>query len=98
MNTIADFSTDSEIQELNTRVASGDKDVKDYLIINDKLFRVLNDRKLLVEPRRMKKELVSNVHSELAHLGMEKTLYQLRKSFYFTNMQQFVKKIYYKLF
>ena len=84
--------SDSELQSIKERILKDDKSLNDYVIISGKLFRNLNGNHLFVVPRGMRRNLVVSVHDEIAHLGVDKTLHEIKKNYFFPNMRKYVKK------
>ncbi|KAK9744220.1 Reverse transcriptase (RNA-dependent DNA polymerase) [Popillia japonica] len=82
---------DEEIRIIKAQL-SDQPNANGLYLLNGKVFKVVDNNSLLLVPRCMRKELVMKVHDDISHLGLDKTMDQLRQNYYFKNMRKYVKK------
>ncbi|GFV09324.1 transposon Tf2-9 polyprotein [Trichonephila clavipes] len=81
---------DEYINSLKTLLEN--KQIIDFVVKNDVLYKIENDSDVLVVPQQMQTEIVKNIHSK-GHLGINKTESMVKQSFYFTNVRKCVENV-----
>lgn len=87
-------TNDSETQTLISRLASGDVDSNQYLMLNDLLhYKTSPDAepKLFV-PKGYRLSILKLYHDETCHAGFDKVFHKIRQHFWFPGMAVFIKK------
>lgn len=83
---------DSEIKRMKEKLETGVGPTKDYKLVNGKLMKEMDGKLVLVVPAKSRRALVLKTHEDIAHLGVDKTVNELRKNYHFKNMRKYVKK------
>lgn len=65
---------------------------KNYIVKNNKLFRVVNNELKWVVPKSARFQLCKLNHDDIGHFSLEKTFHKISKDFWFPKMKRFVKK------
>ncbi|GFT49336.1 transposon Tf2-9 polyprotein [Trichonephila clavipes] len=81
---------DEYINSLKTLLEN--KQINDFVVKNDVLYKIENDNDVLVVPQQMQTEIVKNMHSK-GHLGINKTESMVKRSFYFPNVRKCVENL-----
>ncbi|GFT24237.1 hypothetical protein TNCV_2064651 [Trichonephila clavipes] len=81
---------DEYINSLKTLLEN--KQINDFVVKNDVLYKIENDNDVLVVPQQMQTEIVKNIHSK-GHLGINKTESMVKQSFYFPNVRKCVENV-----
>ncbi|GFU39324.1 transposon Tf2-9 polyprotein [Trichonephila clavipes] len=81
---------DEYINSLKTLLEK--KQINDFVVKNDVLYKIENDNDVLVVPQQMQTEIVKNIHSK-GHLGINKTESMLKQSFYFPIVRKCVENV-----
>ncbi|XP_036322131.1 uncharacterized protein LOC118736139 [Rhagoletis pomonella] len=83
---------DDRVREIISKVTSAGKGESDeYTVQNGRLYRKEKNKKLWVVPNAMRYKIIQNVHEKVKHLGVEKTIEETQKYFWFPRMRNFVK-------
>ena len=64
---------------------------QNYDLVQNRLMRIVNGRKMWVVPNRVRWRLVSCYHDEMGHFGEEKVLELLKEKFWFPKMRKYVR-------
>ncbi|GFV65971.1 transposon Tf2-9 polyprotein [Trichonephila clavipes] len=81
---------DEYINSLKTLLEN--KQINDFVVKNDVLYKIENDNDVLVVPQQMQTEIVKNIHFK-GHLGINKTESMVKQSFYFPNVGKCVENV-----
>ncbi|GFW47157.1 transposon Tf2-6 polyprotein [Trichonephila clavipes] len=81
---------DEYINSLKTLLEN--KQINDFIVKNDVLYKIENDNDVLVVSQQMQTEIVKNIHSK-GHLGINKTESMVKQSFYFSNVRKCVENV-----
>ncbi|GFY13655.1 transposon Tf2-11 polyprotein [Trichonephila clavipes] len=81
---------DEYINSLKTLLEN--KQINDFVVKNDVLYKIENDNDVLVVPQQMQTEIDKNIHSK-GHLGINKTESMVKQSFYFPNVRKCVENV-----
>lgn len=65
---------------------------KQYVIKNNKLFRIIDSDLKWVVPKSARFQLCKLNHDDIGHFSIEKTLNKISKDFWFPKMKKFIKK------
>ncbi|GFX05017.1 transposon Tf2-9 polyprotein [Trichonephila clavipes] len=80
---------DEYINSLKTLLEN--KQINDFVVKNDVLYKIENNNDVLVVPQQMLTETVKNIHSK-GHLGINKTESMVKQSF-FPNVRKCVENV-----
>ncbi|GFW11451.1 transposon Tf2-6 polyprotein [Trichonephila clavipes] len=81
---------DEYINSLKTLLEN--KQINDFVVKNDVLYKIENDNDVLVVPQQMQTEIVKNIHSK-GHIGINITESMIKQSFYFPNVRKCVENV-----
>lgn len=90
MNLLQD--NDPEINDLKKKINLNPTKHKEFLIENNRLYRIVKEYKLFVVPKGVRGRIVYNCHDAVGHFGLDKTILIIQRSFWWPRMRQFVKK------
>lgn len=63
-----------------------------FMLLDGILFRKDNGKNLLVVPKNMIDNILRICHDNRGHIGIEKTIVEIKKNFWFSSMRKYVKK------
>lgn len=82
---------EQDVKLLNIKELLERSTFPDFELINGVLFRKEGQKRLLVVPKLMIDTVIKLCHDNCGHIGIEKTLYEIRQQFWFSRMKKMVK-------